>query len=238
MDQQDAIKEAFNKAKLDIQSLKDHISSVIQEIHEIRQTIEYINTIEQVKQIYQTPNSTHIQTHPHTNQTETPQTQQEDPNPTQDYPYKPLKPHIYSISTGNGGVPTDRQTDQQTDTFTHKLSNLNKIDQIEQVSHILESLDTIKKDLRSKFKHLTKQEMLVFSTLYQLEEENFAVDYPLIAKKLSLTESSIRDYVQKIIKKGIPIQKTKENNKKIILNIPHEFKQIASLQTIMQLREL
>jgi len=191
--------------------------------------------MEEIKKIQNSHNPTDNQTIQHINQTESLVIQQEKQTPADNSPYKALKTNIYSISTGNEGVPADRQTDKQTDTFPR---NFNKIDQIEQVSEILQSLDTIKKDIRSKFKHLTKQEMLVFSTLYQLEEENFIVDYSLISKKLSLTESSIRDYIQKIIKKGIPIQKSKENNKKIILNIPHEFKQIASLQTIIHLREL
>ena len=115
---------------------------------------------------------------------------------------------------------------------------MSKIDQIEEVSKILASLDTLKKDLRHKFKNLTKQEMLVFSTLYQLQEENFTVDYSIIASKLNLSESSIRDYIQRIIQKGIPIQKNKENNKKILLSLSEDFKKIASLQTILQLREL
>ncbi len=80
--------------------------------------------------------------------------------------------------------------------------------------------------------------MLVFSTIYQLEEQGFIVDYPLLASKLSLSESSIRDYTLKIIKKGIPLLKNKENNKKITLSISLDLKKIASLNTILQLREI
>jgi len=112
------------------------------------------------------------------------------------------------------------------------------LSKIQKVSDILNSLDSIKKDLRSKFKKLTSQEMLIFSAIYQLDEQGFSVDYPILAKKTSLTESSIRDYVQKLIKKGIPVDKTKENNKRITLSIPQDFKKIASLQTIISLREL
>ena len=42
--------------------------------------------------------------------------------------------------------------------------------------------------------------MLIFSTIYQLEEENITVDYPLLASKTTLSESSVRDYTQKLIK--------------------------------------
>ena len=80
--------------------------------------------------------------------------------------------------------------------------------------------------------------MLVFSALYQLEEQGFIVDYPLLASKLSLSESSIRDYTQKLLKKGIPISKSKQDNKKVILAVLPDLKKIASLQTIIMLREL
>ena len=80
--------------------------------------------------------------------------------------------------------------------------------------------------------------MEVFSTVYQLEEQGFTVDYPLLAQKLSLTESSIRDYIQKLIKKGTPIVKTKENNKRILIQISPDLKKIASLSAIYQLRDL
>ena len=80
--------------------------------------------------------------------------------------------------------------------------------------------------------------MLVFSTIYALEEQYREVDYNKLALKLGLSQSSARDYVQKLINKGIPITKEKLNNKKILLHISPELKKIASLNTIVQLREI
>ena len=161
-------------------------------------------------------------------------------NPTDNLPLKPLKSQISTISTGNKGVPTNRQTVKQTDTSTRNEGVKVRFNQehhpLANVSNLINSLDIIKKELRLKFKKLTNQEMSVFSTVYQLEEEGFIVDYALIAKKFSLTESSIRDYIQRIIKKGIPIIKTKENNKKIFISISPDLKKLASLSIIMQLR--
>ncbi len=116
---------------------------------------------------------------------------------------------------------TDRQTDRQT------------------ASEILDSLDKLKKEIRFKFKRITPQEMSVFSTIYQLEEQNpDHTNYKKISKTLKLSESSIRDYVQRMIHKGIPIKKKKIANKKVILSISPELKRIATLSTIIQLREL
>ena len=80
--------------------------------------------------------------------------------------------------------------------------------------------------------------MLVFSILYQLEEEQKIVDYKTISKKLNLSESSIRDYIGRLINKKIPITKEKVGNKKVILHISKDLKQIATLSTLLKLREL
>ena len=80
--------------------------------------------------------------------------------------------------------------------------------------------------------------MSVFSTIYQLGELEQELTYKIISKHLKLSESSIRDYVQRMINKGIPIKKQKINNKKICLSISLELKKIATLSTIIQLREL
>ena len=172
-----------------------------------------------------------------------------------------LKSPILNTSIGNEGVPTDKQTHQQTgnslQVYTVRevlnqlkspsinLENTQKIpvksvkDHIEEASNILDSLDGLKKEIRLKFKGITNQEMLVFSTVFQLEEAYpEGVEYKQIATKLGLSESSIRDYIQKLINKGIPVDKTKVNNKKICLKISQNLKKIASLATLVKLREL
>ena len=103
---------------------------------------------------------------------------------------------------------------------------------------LLNQLDSLKKEIRLKVKHLTPQEMLVLSSIYQLEDQGYLVDYPLLSSKLSLSQSSIRDYIQRIINKGFSLSKEKVNNKQIILHITDEFRQLVSLDTLIKLREL
>lgn len=103
---------------------------------------------------------------------------------------------------------------------------------------ILNSLDSIKKEVRFKFKKLTDQEMSVFSALYQLGEENEIANYRSVSRRLNLSESSIRDYVGRLMKKGIPIEKKRINNKTIHLKISEDLKKIATLPTILKLRDL
>jgi hypothetical protein len=165
------------------------------------------------------------------------------PFPVYSLSFKPLKGENYNISIGNQGVPTDRQTNQQTDRQTFNIEEnasqaKDSISQIDSALSMLNSLDSIKKEIRLKFKKLTDQELLVFSTVYQFDEEKGFSSYKMIASKLNLTESSIRDYIGKIIRKGIPIEKTKLNNKEIQLNISKTLKKLTSLNTIIQLREI
>lgn len=284
----DKIKEAFQKAKQDIDFLKIEMSYLSQDIQEIKQTLQALLEYENHKQnLQQTNQQTFQHEIQHLNQSENQEdienlTQiQENPTqnplnqaenlqntsfpdiPTQEHAHYALKQHFIMTSTGNDGVPTNQPTNQQTNQHppishgnepqfpseTHqkhekiikieqKSPNFDKISHLEQVSSVLSTLDNIKKELRIKFKRLTSQEMLVFSAIYSLENESFVVDYSLLAQKLSLSEISIRDYIHKLIKKGIPIIKTKENNKKIRLSISPDIKKIASLNTILSLREL
>jgi DNA-binding MarR family transcriptional regulator len=153
--------------------------------------------------------------------------------PTDFLPQNALKPQNSPFSTGNEGVPTDKQTNRQTDKQTK-----NKENSMENALKILNSLDNIKKEIRLKFKDLTEQEFLVFSTLYQLDDIQGNSDYKTLSEKLNLSESSVRDYIGKLIKKGIPVEKTKIKNKNIKLSISKNLKKIVSLNTIFQLREL
>ncbi len=214
----DLIKEAFSRIKEDILSLKNEISTLKTQLEDIKTT--------------QTHNS--------------PQTHQQTDKQTHNLPINPNFTHNIESSIGNRGVPTDRQTHQQTDKPTQNNPKIfqskpinDPISEFKRVNEILTSLDNIKKGIRTKFKSLTSQEMLVFSTLYSLEgQETGAVAYRTLANQLNLSESSIRDYINKLIKKGVPIDKIRQNNKTILLKISQDLKNVATLDTILNLREL
>jgi DNA-binding MarR family transcriptional regulator len=205
----DPLKEAFRKIKEDMDLLRGEILSLNQDIREIRDKLD-ANT----SPTHNPLTSTDISI-----------------NPTGIPLFKALKPQNIPLSTGNEGVPTDRQTNQQTNQQTEKAS-FNK------ALEVLNSLDNLKKEIRNKFKRITDQEFLVFSTIYQIEEESGSVDYRTLSQKLNLTESSIRDYVGKLIKKGIPVDKIKINNKMVQLSISEKLKKVTPLPVIFQLREI
>ncbi|MBU4085950.1 MAG: hypothetical protein KKB21_00045 [Nanoarchaeota archaeon] len=258
-----SIREAFQKAKEDIFYLGNELQSLKQDIvdltTEIKLISSYINDIK-IHEFQQIDKNTQFQ---HINQqtdqqTDTPTgnfevfptqnptiqhiSQAQTPPPT-DTPTLPqetgglISPYK-ALSTGNRGVPTDKPTDRQTNQQTHSSSIKSPPVSLDRAQELLASLDSLKKEVRFKFKRLTSQEMHVFSLLYNLEESGIIVDYKILADKLKLSESSVRDYTGKIQKKGIPIIKEKLNNKRVILHISPDLKQIASLQTILKLREI
>jgi hypothetical protein len=215
----DPIKEAFSKIKEDISFLREEIHQIRLEMRDISKTTPTHNST-QIPQ--QTDKQTNIQT-----------------TPVNNHAIEPLYAQNMSISIGNEGVPTDKQTNRQTDKHADDYNPGTINSDFKQVNDILNSLDHIKKGIRLKFKRLTPQEMLIFSTLYSLEEQNNTeVTYRTLATLTGLSESSIRDYVNKLINKGIPIEKIRQNNKTILLKISKDLKNIATLATIQDLREL
>lgn len=215
----DAVKDAFQKVKQDIDSIKSNIQSIKNQLDQFQQALS------------------NQQTNNHSNPTH---------NLTELNKISPqaVKTPNNEFSTGNWGVPTNKPTNQQTNQRTgnegvspsQRLSD--SLNKLTKASEILASLDELKKEVRFKFKRLTEQEMVVFSTIYSLEEQGLRPDYSLLAETLNLTEISIRDYIRKITIKGIPVDKIKENNNKITLSISPDLKRIASLQTILQLRKI
>jgi hypothetical protein len=250
--QKDGIKEAFDRVKTDIFNIGNELFSFKNELFDIKNQLsnlnELLNNLQiellSIKNPPQSPISTsNTPTHIPTDEPKYPT----DPviptdNPTVPCEVGGLKSTNLSFSTRNRGVPTDKQTNQQTDNPTDisfEKEQKTIAQHIQEASEILDSLDNLKKEIRLKFKNITQQEMLVFSTIYQLEEQfPEGVEYKQIAAKLKLSEFSIRDYTQKLMNKGIPIEKLKLNNKKILLKISPELKKIASLDTLIRLRSL
>lgn len=256
------VKQDIDFLKKEVSSLNEELKDTRQRLVEICDVLKVIakKSDEQVKKEPQQPNNSLIfpnPTHILDNPTDTSLIPT---NPAHNSPYKALKDENKGISTGNQGVPTDRQTNQQTNQQTDKgsynqennlpnntalnsnafipLSSPPQVNSIDNAAKILDSLDNLKKEVRLKFKKLTEQEFTVFSTLYQLSEENQYTDYKNLSIKLGLTESSIRDYIGRLIKKGIPVEKSKINNKTVQLSISPNLRKIASLPTILQLRAI
>ncbi|MFW6282826.1 MAG: hypothetical protein ACOC1P_02120 [Minisyncoccales bacterium] len=195
---------------------------------EVQQSSFSLNSIPQQTQYSSNQNPPY----PHNQQTKIhPETK----IPSEDHPTIPPQPFqeqtqpLSKIQDTQNNIspltPQNQEMNQEQSTMNNALE-------------ILNSLDSIKKEIRFKFKKLTDQEMSVFSTLYQLNEEGEIANYKAISRRLTLSESSIRDYIGRLMNKGIPIEKKRINNKTIHLNISDDLKKIATLPTILKLRDL
>ncbi|MFA5084321.1 MAG: hypothetical protein WC475_02990 [Candidatus Paceibacterota bacterium] len=199
------IRKAFAKIKEDMLFLSQEILSMKQELIDLRQFLDS-NTYPTHPQI-----PTHTPTH----------------NPSN---YDLIHQNLHS-SIGNEGVPTNRQQTDNRHSNTFKRTS----EEAMEAPEIASILSNLKQDLKEKFKKLTRQEFLIFSVLYTLEEEIRNVTYKDIAERTKLAESSVRDYILKIEHKGIPISRERVNNKIVLLRIPREFKEIATLDSLHEL---
>ncbi len=246
----DPVKESFVRVRNDIQTLQQEITSLTtiladlhKEVFELTHVMHLMNqrleeeTANRLKQQTLSPVSSFLQK---SLSTDIPAQKEVFPAeiggyPTQNTAFKPQNDQILSISSGNRGVPADRQTDQQT-TNTRDFGPKDVSETFQNARQLLESLESVRKDLALSVKTLTEQEFLVFSTIYQLELEQGFVDYRMLSEHLHLTESSIRDYIGRLFKKNLPLEKRKINNKTIHIGIEPNFKKVVTLPTLTQLR--
>jgi len=230
------LKDSFSKIKEDMLYLQQEITILRQEIKEIRNFLE--SSIPQ----------TNVRHSAHSS--------------ADNFKNQGLNRPNFHSSIGNEGVPADRQqtVSRQFDTLKRVFqikdneqdnSNIIKLNLEKSQSNQLKQpktnlstheisllIDNLRQDLKDKFKTLTKQEFLVFSVLYTLEEELDIVTYKDLANRTGLTESSCRDYISRLQHKGLPIVKEKVNNKIIVLRIPRELKDIATLDSLSKLKTL
>jgi len=165
--------------------------------------------------------------------------------------YKPQNPQIQQSSSGNVGVQSINHSTinqsindqspvkQEMDQYTPQISK--NYDEIPKPNHSLSTqslntqttnihslnLQSLKKELESRFNTLTNQEFLIFLTIYQLEEDlRRSVTYSDLSTKLGLTSGCIRGYISALIRKNLPIIKSKINNRTLTLSINPEFRDL------------
>ncbi len=95
----------------------------------------------------------------------------------------------------------------------------------------------ITEDIKNKFRSLTEREFAVFMAIYQLEEElNSLVTYSDIAKKLSLSRSSVRDHIGELILKNVPLVKMVSSDRKVSLSIKKDFRDLNIASQLLTFR--
>jgi len=192
--------------KMSFAKAKEHISSLEAEIGQIKGILEEIRS--EIRTLKKAPKS------------EDSASQDED---------------FDESSIGNQGVP-DSQRQPSDDNNRQQNDNKTPSDS-QQTPKTLSgpSLSELKQSLDSAFRNLTDREFSVFMALYELEREMGGdIGYSDLSLRLKLSESTIRDFVNQLIRKNIPIQKFREFNKKVSLSVKEEFKHLDLYQKTTQ----
>jgi len=148
------------------------------------------------------------------------------PNYAENSSFRPSKPQILPSSSGNEGVQSINHS-----TINQSLSNQSLQQNIPSLS-----IQALKRELESRFKALTNQEFLLFLTIYQLEEDlGRPVTYFDLSQKLSLTSGCIRGYISALLRKNLPIIKSKINNRTLTLSINPQFRDLKLKERLTNL---
>ena len=121
----------------------------------------------------------------------------------------------FQSSIGNEGVLSKQASKQAS-------KQLNKQALAKQSEVIID----FNEDVEAHFKGLTKQEFLLFLSLYQLEDEMGPVTFLDLANYMKLSEGCVRAYVYRMLSRGSPIVKHKVNNRVVNLSLLPEFRNL------------
>jgi DNA-directed RNA polymerase sigma subunit (sigma70/sigma32) len=92
--------------------------------------------------------------------------------------------------------------------------------------------------LTFRLKGLTDREFSVFLAIYEIERELGEVTFTDLANKLNLSEPAIRNIVNRVLSKQMPIKKDRFFNRKVILSIKQEFRDQKIIRAILKLRQI
>ena len=125
------------------------------------------------------------------------------------------------ISTGNNGVVVDRRRPSSTPIDPQQTL----------INDLINELD-------QKFKGLTKRELSVFMTIYQLEEESgfSGVTYRDIANRLKLSLSTTKGHVTSLLYKKMPIERQDLISGKSQFFVKKELRDLAIIKKLIELR--
>lgn len=127
------------------------------------------------------------------------------------------KPYFFNSSIGNEGVQSLTQQSLST-------------------QHTIPPDFTDLKQLEKAFRSLTRQEFLIFLSIYQLEEDKGSpITYEDLKSQTKLSLSGIRSYVSVLIGRGLPLKKVLINNRVVSLSIPKSFRTLDLKSKLLSL---
>jgi len=133
------------------------------------------------------------------------------------------------ISIGNKGVINDQQ---QSSTINNNAKQQSSTEQ-----HLKSTLSKLSQTLTSAFQSLTDREFSVFTAIFELESSLPEVTYSDLAQKLGISEPTVRNMVNQLITKKMPLQKIRFFNRKVSLSIAKDLHDLNLLSKLIELRQ-
>lgn len=214
------IKQSFSKVKEDITQLKNQLKELKDELNSQKMSLNEVlpkinrvfDLLKDIKKEVSIGNEGVRQTDRHLDrQTDTRQVDT----------YKPLNT---GLNNNNSDFTEDNTLDRQTDTRQTFRQTDRHLDTHQEYQQTQNNIKIIADDINKIFLKLTKQELRVFLTIYQLEDEGIEPTYKSISIKTQLSESCIRDHISSLFKKNTPIIKKRLNNHTNTLSVLKDFK--------------
>ena len=120
---------------------------------------------------------------------------------------KENKDSFKKSSNGNKGVINDHQQSSTMNNNEQQSSTIKK--------DLQASIRELSQNLSSTFQALTDREFSVFVAVFELQKQLPEVTYTDLANKLQISEPTIRNTINRLISKNIPLQKSRFFNKKV-----------------------
>ena len=233
------IQEAFFKVKKDILTLekeyltlKDHVSSQNEAIFKIKDILNKI--LEEIKEIKIPKNEVssgnegvnqsinHLINQSINQSIINQSSNQSDPLPESfDPPINTFKEEFKPKNHESTNNPVNQSINQS---IINQSINQSQIDS---------NFQALRNNLDGVFRLLSKQELKIFLTIYQLEDENKDPFYREISSRMELSEHCIRSQLSPLFKKNAPLYKVRLNNKLNIIHIKPDFKALNLKQKLI-----
>ncbi len=241
MTNQKLIKEAFLRVKKDILilekenlTLKNQISSQNESFFKIKGVLsEILNALKELKEAKKEVSSgndgvnqsiNHL-INQSINQSNTNQSfnQSNEPLGELESPITPIK-HDFKLDNQKIFNTVSNQSINQS--ITNQSFN-------QSINHSDPNFQALRTNLEGVFRLLSKQELKLFLTIYQLEDEGKEPFYTAISSKMGLSEHCIRSHLFSLFKKNAPLYKKRLNNKRNIIHIKPDFKALNLKQKLI-----
>ena len=104
-------------------------------------------------------------------------------------------------------------------------------------TNLQSTINELAQTLAFAFQTLTDREFSVFTAIFELNKTLPEVTYTDLANKLNIAEPTIRNVVNTLISKKVPLQKNRFFNKKVSLSIPKDLHDLNLLSKLIKLHQ-